>query len=341
MRNRAGAAVAAVLLLATACSGGDDDTVAQPSPSPSPSPEPDPLCPLTGEEPGRGVDLDRPAIAVKIEDSPEARPQSGLESADLVFEEVVEGGITRFMAIYHCGESEKVGPVRSARFDDPKIAYPFTRVLAFSGANDIVGSELVKQKMLVLDEDTAEGGLFRDPPGSTDVHSLFANTEKLRAQAKPGHKPPEDDIFVFGNIKGRAKKARSVTLHFTSSNPIEYRWEGKSWRRYEGGEPFFTSVGDQIAVPNVLVQEVKVDNSNTIVDAVGNPSPDITLSGTGRALLFRDGQVIKGKWRIPKEFGPASYRTKAGIPFVFAPGPIWIELVPSKAGEAKGSISYK
>src|SRR5687768_5109698 len=81
------------------------------------TPEPPPICPLTGEDPEE--ELPRPAVAVKIENSPQSRPQAGLLEADVVFEEIVEGGVTRFAAIYHCGSSKKVGPVRSARFDDP------------------------------------------------------------------------------------------------------------------------------------------------------------------------------------------------------------------------------
>ncbi|HEV3471905.1 MAG TPA: DUF3048 domain-containing protein, partial [Actinomycetota bacterium] len=134
MLSRTAAALLAAFLLFGACS---DDDPSPPAAAPSPTEVPTatkPRCPLTGKEPRRGIDLDRPAVAVKIENSPQARPQHGLENADLVFEEIVEGGITRFMAIYHCGSSKDAGPVRSARFDDPKLARPFTRVLAFSGS---------------------------------------------------------------------------------------------------------------------------------------------------------------------------------------------------------------
>ncbi|MGH2730801.1 MAG: DUF3048 domain-containing protein [Actinomycetota bacterium] len=332
--------VIVVLLVASGCDGGDDPTVAV-TPSPSPSPTPDPTCPLTGMDPPPEVDPERVAVAVKIEDSPLARPQSGLEDADLVFEEIVEGGITRFMAIYHCNDVKQVGPVRSARFDDPKLAYPFTRVLAFSGGNDIVEKELAARKLFTIDEDDADGGLYRIPPGVLEVHNLFGDTRKLRALAPARLEPPKPDVFKFGELAEGHPKARRVTVNFTAGNTIEYRWEGKSWRRYEAGEPFFTEAGDQIAVPNVLIQEVEVNHSPTIVDSAGNPSPDIRLTGSGRALLFRDGRVVKGKWTIRKELAPPKYTTKDGEPVVFAPGPIWIELVPSKKGVVKGSFSFK
>ena len=100
-------------------------------------------------------------------------------------------------------------------------------------------------------------------------------------------------------------------------------------------------IQNQIAVPNVLVQEVDVNNSATIVDSAGNPSPDISLKGRGRAFLFRDGHLIKGMWTIKKEGDAPSFTTRSGRPLPFAPGPIWIELVPSKDGAVKGSFSFR
>ena len=288
------------------------------------------------------MDVSRPAVAIKIENSPQARPQSGLEEADVVFEEIVEGGITRFMAIYHCGKSKQAGPVRSARFDDPKIVTPFTRVLAFSGANSIVERELKARRLIPLDEDNISNELYRVPEGVLELHNLFADSEKLRKIAvrrKVG--PPLENIFTFGDLPSDAKKARSVSVNFDESNTIEYRWQGGAWKRYEAGAPFLTATGEQISVPNVLVQEVDVSHSSKIVDVAGNPSPDISLVGKGRVLLFRDGKVIKGKWLNPDDGGVPAYQTKKGETLTFAPGAIWVELVPSKKGTVKGSFSFR
>jgi hypothetical protein len=348
LRNRASrlaAVLVALSLLAAGCSGDDEEPTppAESAATPTPSPTPEPTtCPLTGEDPPKGVDIARSAIAIKVEDSPEARPQSGLEHADLVFEEIVEGGITRFMAIFHCGDAPKVGPVRSARFDDPKIGKPFTKLLIYSGANGIVQKELEDRKMLAFEENDISGeALFRDPPGSTSVHSLFANTEVIRKLPAAKRTRPPSRIFEFGDVPSDAKKARSVSLNFTAGNTIEWKWQGNSWRRFEAGQPFFVGTGDQVAVPNVLVQEVVVNHSCCIVDVAGNPSPDIHLEGEGRALLFRDGKVIKGTWSIESRRDAPVFETKSGDPIVFAPGSIWVELVPSRKGEVKGAIAFK
>jgi hypothetical protein len=339
MRSKGTAAVVVGLaLLLSACSNEEPEPEAQATPTEEPSPPP--KCPLTGRSP-HGVDVDRPAIAVKIENSPAARPQTGLERADVVFEEIVEGGITRFMAIYHCDDAKKAGPVRSARFDDPKIANPFTRVIAYSGANSIVERELRKKNVIALHELNSERAFFRVPPGVLEVHNLFADTTKLRAAVRKRELKPPREVFEFGAIKGKAKRARRITVGFNNSNTIEYRWKKGAWRRFEAGAPFMTAAGKQIAVANVLVQRVEVSPSPTIVDVAGNPSPDISLVGKGSAFLFRNGKVVKGRWKIKKESAPPVFRANSGARMAFEVGEIWIELVPSRKGAWKGRFSYR
>jgi hypothetical protein len=342
LRSRDRLALVATLLclfvLVGACS---DDSGPAPNGSvasaPSPAQELPPACPLTGEDPAKRVDLARHAVAVKIENSPSARPQHGLEAADIVYEEIVEGGITRFMAIYHCSTTEQAGPVRSARFDDPKIALPATRVLAYSGANSIVERELESKNMIAVEEDDS-AAFYRVPPGVLQTHNLFIDVGRLRRGIDARVRPPRP-LFRYGPLQEGSKRARHVKINFTASNTIEYRWRNDAWGRYEAGAPFMLASGNQVRVPNVLIQEVEVSPSSTIVDSAGNPSPDITLLGRGRALLFRDGRVIRGKWRTKKEGRAPVFTAKNGEEFVFAPGQTWVELIPSSKGAIKGSIS--
>ena len=298
-----------------------------------------PVC-LSGGDIPKGMADDDPAVAVKVENDPAARPQAGLEEADLVYEEIVEGGITRFMAIFHCGNAKKVGPIRSARFDDPKMALPFTSVLAYSGANAIVQKELRKRGMTSLTEGMVGNPLFRAPAGSTSVHSVFADTARLRKYAPRRAKPPAFDVFTRGPLTKGVDKAKDVKLNFEAGNTIEYRYKEGKWLRFEGGSKFMAASGKQIAVPNLLVAEVRVDNSKHLVDIEGNPSPEIDLKGKGRALLFRDGNVEKGEWKIKKETQPPVFETSKGDAFTFADGPIWIEMVPSRKGNVKGRIEF-
>jgi hypothetical protein len=330
-------AIAVVLVVTSSAEEPAPVVVEEP---PEPSPEPEPTCPLTGDDFPERMRPNRPAVAVKVGNSPAARPQYGLEAADVVFEEVVEGGITRFLALYHCDDARQVGPVRSARYDDPKIAKPFTRILAYSGANAIVEAELRAQDMVALDEDSG-AAFYRVPAGVFTVHNLFTDTEAVRRLVS-GRRvaPPSDEVFEFGELPEDSGRARWVRMNFTPGNTIEYRWQDGAWRRYEGGRPFMTAGGEQIAVPNVLVQEVEVNHSNRIRDSAGNPSPDITLRGSGRALLFRDGRLVRGRWTKRGRDPAPSYSTRDGEPMVFAEGPVWVQLVPSPRGSVKGAIDF-
>lgn len=338
---RLAAGIAAAGLVAGACSGGGEgegpnaDAIAQEAIQSA--------CTLTGDPVPSGVDVGRPAIAAKVENSPEARPQSGLEEADIVIEEIVEGGITRFMTIFHCGDARRLGPVRSARFDDANIMKPFTRALAYAGSNDFVDAELAKNDVISILENQSDA-LFRDPPGSTDVHSLFTKTQKVRAEvANEDLAAPEEGIFKHGDLTEdlEAKNAKKITINFNASNTIEYKWNGKGWKRWEADVPFTSATAGQISAPNVLVQEVEVNNSNKIFDTVGNPSPEIELGGAGKAVLFRDGKAIVGRWKAPNAGEAPKFTASAGEEFVFAPGQVWWELVPSPKGEVKGSFSFK
>ncbi len=257
----------------------------------------------------------------------------------MVIEERVEGGITRFMVVFHCNQAEVTGPVRSGRFDDAKIALPFTHMVVASGSNQIVTNEFTARGITYLTEGQTEG-LYRDAALGSGVHGLFAKPEVLLKEAKKAKLPAPKSFMTFDEIAGKSKKARSVQMQFTSSNTIEYKWENEGWARYEGGVPFMARSGEQISVPNVLVQLVRIDNSKTIVDVAGNPSPDITLSGTGKVLLFRDGRVIKGQWSIKKEGAAPVYTDSKGNPLTFAEGSTWIELIPNDEGEINGMVSF-
>ena len=302
-------------------------------------------CPLSGVEPKNEELLDRPAVAVKIENAAVAYPLSGLEEAEIVYEELVEGGVTRFMAIYHCTDSAKAGPVRSARVVDPAILGPLTRILAYSGQNAPVLRALEEAEVVRLDENAADGGLERIPrEGISMEHTLYAQTKELRRLGAKEYDDPPPEMFTFGDLPDGAKPAVSVTVNFNPVNAIRYEWsEGDGWLRFEADEPFVSESGEQVAVDNVLIEEHQVVLSDTIVDSAGNPSLEIAdETGTGRAFLFRDGHLIKGRWSREDVGDPTTFTTKSGDELVFAPGSIWIELLPSEKGdEVKGSFSFE
>ena len=301
-------------------------------------------CPLTGLEPANEARVERPAVAVKIENSVAARPLSGLEDAEVVFEELVEGGVTRFMALYHCTDARKAGPVRSARVVDPSIMVPLTRILAFSGANQPVKEALADAGVVTIDESSADDAVFRvDRPGVSSEHTLYASTPKLRRiGARSYDEPPPDDVFSFGESPVKGRRARTVTVVFSAASTVVWQWSDGSWLRFEGSDPAMAESGEQLVATNVLIEEHDVDLSDDIVDSAGNPSVEISdVTGSGRAVLFRDGRAIAGRWVREELEGPVRFETRSGEEMVFAPGTLWIELVPSDRGEVKGSFSYE
>lgn len=333
----------ALLLVGAACTSDDEEPpdVAVTTPSPIPTPTPDPKCPLTGLDPESPALVERPAVAVKVENNPVAYPLSGLEDAEIVFEELVEGGITRFMAIYHCNDAKKVGPVRSARVVDPGIMIPITRILAAAGGNDIVRKELKKARVVILDEDTSGNAMRRVPRSGISLeHTLYANTAALRKLGRKRFDEAPVVGFRFGPLEGKARKAREATMNFGGSATVTYRWSRGKWKRFDDGSPLMAEGGGQIAVENVLIEQHTVNLSRTIVDVAGNPSIEIAdETGKGTAVLLRDGKAITGKWIRKTEKGPAVFKRKNGKEMVFAPGAVWVELVPDKKGEVKGSFS--
>ena len=330
----------ALVFGAAACSGDEDP--APETEGTAAAPESDPICPLSGAE-ASSSDIERPAVAVKIENSPAAYPLSGLDDAEVVFEELVEGGLTRFMAIYHCTDSKKAGPVRSARIVDPPIMVPITRILAAAGGNAIVRKALDKSKIVTIDEDTAGNALRRiSRPGISAEHTLYGNTEKIRKVGTEKFEDvPQEGIFRFGELPAGGEKARSVTLFFSQADPIVYQWKGGAWGRTQHGEAFQVE-GGPLEIDNVIIELHKVDYSKRLFDVAGNPSIEIADPvGSGDALVFRDGRVFEATWSRKAATDRVVYTGSDGEEIALAEGTTWVALLPNNKGQVKGSFEIK
>lgn len=298
-------------------------------------PEP---CPLTGElrKGGRGA-LARPLLAVKVENTDEAFPLAGLERADVIYEEPVEGSITRFAALFQCRDAARVGPVRSARTTDPKILSQLSDepLLAYSGANPKVAAALEEAGVVSLTETSAGEAYTRDGARSAP-HNLFVSTKKLYRIAQetdvdfsslPG------TIFRFDEeVPTPSKPRTSASVSFSPSNVVGWTWSDDRWVRQLDGEPMLAEDGTPIAVDNVVIQEVVVTDSD-IVDVAGFPSPDVKLIGEGRAWILRDGRLVIGRWRRASPGDVTVFETKGGDEIALAPGTTFVQLVPKDEGE--------
>ena len=341
----AGGAVVAVLgggMAALALSGNAPGPVQEALHKIGVAPAPVEPCPLTGETlPGDKQPPNRPVLAVKVENTPDAQPLAGLQGADIVYEEVVEGGITRFVVLFNCDEADRVGPVRSIRTTDPEILAPFSEhpLLAFSGGSKGVRTVVEDAGMTAMDEDSAAKAFTRDD-ARVVPHNLFTSTKPLWAKGTSLAKgePAPSSPFVFSDdVPSPSKKARSATVVFSGLATAEWRWSKGQWVRYLDGSPMALESGGPITADNVVIQVVKTTESE-FQDSAGYPSPEVLTVGKGKAWVLRDGKLIVGKWERSDEGEFTTFLTKSGEEIALKPGTTFVELAP--VGMFDAEISF-
>lgn len=291
---------------------------------------PAPTCPLTGEVVPGGKVPARPALAIKVENHPEARPQAALNEADIVVEEPVEGGYTRFIAIFQCNDADRVGPVRSGRTTDPDYLRQLgSAVFGYAGGVNRVKKEVPAVGLVDVNYIIAADEYTRDPSRSAP-HDLYTTTADLwRAAASASGAP--DPLFAYSpSWDGRARAVSSVHLPYSWVSDVIWTWDRgqRVWLRSHGDEPHLDEVGDQVSARSVVIQVVRVTDGD-IIDPAGNPSPEVELTGTGKAYVLRGGKVIVGRWERETLDAVTRFVTKDGTEMTLAPGPAWVQLLPS------------
>jgi hypothetical protein len=322
-------------LLLTACRG---DEAADPADD---GPEALASAPLTG------VDLEgeeathlanRPLLIVKVDNSAQARPQVGLDRADVVFEELVEGGITRFMALFHSDLPDAVGPVRSARPVDVQLGSGFPwPVFAYSGARAEVQRQLAAAPMVSLSEGVAG---FERAADRRAPHDLMVRpAEVLRAGLERGAEPltasefafstnpPEGDLACPEGASDCTDPGAGVTVAMSpfSRTGWTYEVDAGLYRRDQSGSPFLVTGEGRVGAANVVVLATRhVDGG--CCDTSGSPYVDTEVIGGDRALVLRDGRRYEARWEKAEETAPLRVLTPDGDPFPLKPGPSWILL---------------
>jgi uncharacterized coiled-coil protein SlyX len=285
-------------------------------------------APLTGQ-PGFN-DPDRPALVVKIDNVDAARPPEGINNADIVFEELVEGGLTRLAAVFHSRDVESVGPVRSVRSTDigllPQLNKP---LFASSGGNPGVRAELADSPLVDVGH-TELPDLYRRtsrrPP-----HNLFTSTTALR-QASAGQGGPPPSLFSYraaGAAPATAVPASGVAISFPNAK-IDYSWTGSGWARSQNGRAHVDSAGRQITPTNVVIQFV--DYGTSAADA---NSPEAISTGSGDAWIFTEGTLVRGHWSRKNSTSVAAFSDDQGNPIQLLPGTTWIELARPGSAAAR------
>ncbi|RLC79766.1 MAG: hypothetical protein DRI61_07185 [Chloroflexi bacterium] len=296
------------------------------------------MCPLTGEPVDDLKKLERRPLAVKISNSPAVRPQSGLSFADIVFEHLTEGGITRFTAIFLCKDAERIGSIRSARLIDLEIPIFYKAIFVYSGASGEVTKMLDNSDFaeLTLSEWRGDPGFYRiKEPGKAYEHTLFTDTELLWsvAEEKGLNQRVKLDQMVFAEEPppdGYPAKEIFIPYHRKYSDVL-YKYDEKkgAYLRFITGEPHEDALtGEQITVSNVVIVYVNHVETLIIEDRLGSRSVQIQLWGKGKAQVCRDGKVYDAVWSRPNRPDPLQILDYGGNLFPLKPGNTWFELVP-------------
>lgn len=336
-RGRSAAILAVAAILATACGGSPDveptETETQtPTPTEVESTEPPQLAPLTGLPVDDDVDLDRPAMAVKIENTSSARPQAGLEVADVVYEELVEGGVTRFIALYHSQIPEVAGPIRSARLVDIDVLVPFRPLLVYSGARPDVTNALIRTGLIALLPDDGQPVFYRDPERSRS-HDLFAYGDRaLEKGSTYDEVGTFESPFVFDEDPPRGGESiDALEVRMSGFSQTGWEWDDTVgvFRRLQDGRPHEV-VDGEIGAANVVVVLTDI-GPGSCCDTAGNPFVATRMTGGGDAVVLRDGRRYDVRWNKDAVSQHLTIERANGDVFPFAPGPTWILLAPANA----------
>ncbi|HYH51974.1 MAG TPA: DUF3048 domain-containing protein, partial [Acidimicrobiia bacterium] len=333
------AAVAASLLGAACGGGGEKDESASSTTQPEQSTTTGPVV-AANANPLTGLPLDpalpaRAALIVKIDNAPKARPQAGINQADVVVEEGVEGGVTRFATLFHSADAPSVGPVRSARSTDLLFARQVGRPLfSYSGANAVFAGLVAKAPLV----DVGIGrfpGHYRREPGRPAPYNLFSETKSLFASAPAANTPPPP-LFTYRAVGEAPPEAGSepaprvqAVWKLNITTTVVYGWDeaSKTFKRSTDGAPHLDTAGVQVAPENVVFQLVGYRNTG-LVDRSGAAVPEAELIGEGEAWVLTGGRLIKGQWSRPTEEQTTVYKLPSGEPIKLTPGRTWLELVP-------------
>ncbi|MGH9275200.1 MAG: DUF3048 domain-containing protein [Acidimicrobiales bacterium] len=346
--KRIAAAAVALLILAVGValalvSGGGADpapttTTAAPTTSAPTTTVPGPTAPLLGL-PGDPALIGRPALVVKIDNvEPKARPQAGINQADVVYEERVEGSVTRFLAIYHSTDAAPVGPVRSARTSDLGILASLHRPFyAWSGANNIFAARIREANLADVGYDRATSHYYRAGDRPAPHNLMLKSTVELMALPNEGSSPPPA-LFTYRAAEtpepAHLERVGGVGITYGTSAgaaPVEYRWTGVGWARFQKGTPHVDAAGTQIAPENVIVQFTPYASSG-VNDQFGKPIPEAQLVGSGEAWVLTAGGLVVAQWHKATLDAVTTYTDVDGTPIGLTPGRTWVALVPP--GEA-------
>ena len=322
MRRLAPSLLVTVVLASLASAAGADSTTSSVGSTTTTAPRPVYVAPLTGLPDPTRVTKRRSALTIKIDNTPEAHPQSGIQLADIVTEEIVEGGITRLAATFNSRLPTLVGPIRSVRRTDREVVSSLGGIFVCSGGAAYALASIATAPVHFIDESSAGGAMFRISTRYAP-HNLYANAFKLMAFGGKPIPPPAQFRYLTTTAPALGRPIRSFTVGFSAGFATSYSWDAKtrSWDRSIFGRPDVVASGQRVSPANVVVMNVRYQGG------AGVEGSEAILTGTGPVAVFSAGHLQRGTWRRSNIRKPMVLIGTNGRVISLRPGQTWIELL--------------
>lgn len=324
-------AVSAAALILTACSSSSSDDTEKPADPAAPATSAAPvveLSPLTGKPLTKGRPSN-PVLVVKIENTAAGAPQYGLDKADLVLEELVEGGLTRLAAFFYSSLPSQVGHVRSLRTSDIGIAGPVAGQIVASGGANGAYNKVENAGITVFSEDAGSPGFSSD----TAKYRPYNRLINLKTIAKEAKRTRIKNTYLPWTPAGTPARAATgtsaaaATVRFSNATSTSWKLEGAKWKRTNG----HAAPNKDFEADSLVVVFARVGDAG-YTDPAGNPVPETVFEGKGDAMVFHGGQVDSVTWRKPSLDEPLTFTAADGSAYTIDPGKVFIELVPKDGG---------
>ena len=287
--------------------------------------DPEPINSLSGR-----IGSDGPILVVKIDDTPPAHPQAGLEDADVVYIEQVEGGLTRIAAVFSSKIPAVIGPVRSARISDIEILEQFGRVaFAYSGAQKKLLPVIAAANLENLGAQRQSREIYSNDPLRNAPTAMMLQAQTLMQKVKEQQLPVAISksagwSFAESFDTGTAIASAKVSWPANSYDAVWSTAE-KRWLLSHKGAPNIASSGIHLGASTFVIQIVAITPSE-YGDKFGGVTPFTATVGSGRGYILRDGRYIPALWDRPTPDVGTTWKTTSGEEIPFAPGQIWIAL---------------
>jgi hypothetical protein len=281
--------------------------------------------PVTGDEEAAQK---HPVMVLKMDNTYASAPQEGLGSADMVVEELVEGGMTRLAAFYYSTIPGDVGPARSMRASDIGIVSPVHATVVTSGAAQVTINRIDDAGIPWFTE--GDKGFYRDSSRHAP-YNLFTDLSETATLIQQDDAERPDDYLPWGDEKDfpQGQPARTVAASFSGGHTTNWTFKDGTYVN----ENTYAGAGDEFPADTVLVLRVKVGDAG-YRDPAGNPVPETQFTGQGQALIFHDGRLVRGQWKKESLGAGLTLSTESGDLTVPA-GHTWIELVPQDGGSVE------